>query len=227
MAGPLNRAARSAAGRVGEPARDRRLLALLPQRHHDELAARPVLPAHEHEPPVADVDRAALPRRAGRRLARDRALGPGAPHPRDHLRAGVERPAHALAVPLRGVVGDGDERDQRAQHGRPLVSAAAPASGRPLVQLAGSLPDRLVLADVGVRHGFAPRWIALAPAARLIGFDADAEDARRHADLPDARPDSRRATFDSSGSRAGAASSSESATAPWPGATEHSGGALL
>jgi FkbM family methyltransferase len=60
----------------------------------------------------------------------------------------------------------------------------------PLVTLAARLPERLTLADVGVRWGFEPRWEALAPAARLIGFDADAEEcrtlARRHAALPDA-----------------------------------------
>ena len=57
-----------------------------------------------------------------------------------------------------------------------------------LVELAGSLGQPLVLADVGVRWGFEPRWTALAPAARLIGFDADADECaalrRRHAGLP-------------------------------------------
>jgi FkbM family methyltransferase len=57
-----------------------------------------------------------------------------------------------------------------------------------LVELAGSLQQPLVLADVGVRWGFEPRWTALAPAARLIGFDADADECaalrRRHAHLP-------------------------------------------
>jgi FkbM family methyltransferase len=57
-----------------------------------------------------------------------------------------------------------------------------------LVEIAGRLPDRLVLADVGVRYGFEPRWTALGPAARLIGFDADEEECRvlqtRYAHLP-------------------------------------------
>lgn len=59
-----------------------------------------------------------------------------------------------------------------------------------IVELARRLPDRLTLADIGVRWGFEPRWNALAPAARLIGFDADDDECRvlrgRHADLPEA-----------------------------------------
>ena len=58
-----------------------------------------------------------------------------------------------------------------------------------LSELAGRLERRPVLADVGVRWGFEPRWTALAPAATLIGFDADEEEcaalARRHARFPD------------------------------------------
>ena len=58
-----------------------------------------------------------------------------------------------------------------------------------VVELAGRLPARLTLADVGVRWGFEPRWTALASAARLIGFDAEEEEcralAKRHAHLPD------------------------------------------
>lgn len=53
--------------------------------------------------------------------------------------------------------------------------------------LASTLPEPLVLVDVGVRWGFEPRWAQLAPAARLIGFDADEEECERlrerHRDL--------------------------------------------
>jgi FkbM family methyltransferase len=52
------------------------------------------------------------------------------------------------------------------------------------------LEEPLVLADVGVRWGFDERWLALPPATRLIGFDADPQEcealARRHAHVPGA-----------------------------------------
>jgi FkbM family methyltransferase len=63
-------------------------------------------------------------------------------------------------------------------------------SDRALVSLAATLPEPLTLVDVGVRWGFEKRWTQLAPAARLVGFDADAQEcaalAQRHRDLPDA-----------------------------------------
>src|SRR5919107_1477211 len=52
--------------RLGEAARHGRLLSLLPQRDDDELAARPVVETHEHEPAVAHVHRPALSGGAGR-----------------------------------------------------------------------------------------------------------------------------------------------------------------
>jgi len=58
---------------------------------------------------------------------------------------------------------------------------------RDLVRLAATLGEPLVLVDVGVRWGFEPRWEGLAPAARLIGFDADEDECdvlrRRHGGL--------------------------------------------
>ena len=54
------------------------VLALLPQRHDDELAARLVLEADVDDVAVAHVDRAALRRGARRRLARHVAGRPGA-----------------------------------------------------------------------------------------------------------------------------------------------------
>ena len=72
----LNRGSRrfGSGDRIGEAARDGRVVALLPQRHDDELAARAVVDADVDEvraAEVADVDGAALGRRPG-------ALRPGA-----------------------------------------------------------------------------------------------------------------------------------------------------
>jgi FkbM family methyltransferase len=59
-----------------------------------------------------------------------------------------------------------------------------------LLRIAAPLRERLTLVDVGVRWGFEERWCALAPAAKLVGFDADESEcahlAKRHRALPDA-----------------------------------------
>jgi hypothetical protein len=100
--GKVTGRARDLAKRVGEPARDRRVLSLLPQRDDDELVARVVLYAHVHEVgalEVPDVDRAA----AGLGDATDLVR---AAHTAGDLRPGVEHAAHALEVALDGVIGD-------------------------------------------------------------------------------------------------------------------------
>ena len=55
-------------------------------------------------------------------------------------------------------------------------------------ELAATLSEPLTLVDVGVRWGFEPRWAALVPSARLIGFDADEAECERlrasHRDVP-------------------------------------------
>src|SRR3954452_22700500 len=95
---------------VGEAPRHLRILARLPQRDDQQLAARAVPQAHEGDVAVAHVDRPALGRGAWRRLLADPAGGPGARHAAGDLGPRVERPADALPVALDRVVGDGDER---------------------------------------------------------------------------------------------------------------------
>ena len=84
-----------------------------------QLAARLVLQADEHDVAVAHVGAAALRRGARRRLARDAARRPRLADARDDLGARVERPAHALAVALGGVVGDGDQHASVVLASRP------------------------------------------------------------------------------------------------------------
>src|SRR5215213_8223022 len=94
---------------VGEAPWHRGVLALLVERHHDQLAAGAILHADvdERRPlEVADEPGAALARLHA--PGGDRAV-----HARDDLRACVERAAHALAVAIDGVIGDRYERHSR------------------------------------------------------------------------------------------------------------------
>src|SRR4051794_35694770 len=96
----------TAAKRVGEAARYPRVVALLPQRHHDQLAARRVEPAHVDD--VAVVEVADMPRRPLALLGAAR--GPRAADAAGDLGLRVEPPADALQEALDGMVGNGDER---------------------------------------------------------------------------------------------------------------------
>src|SRR2546423_11616264 len=97
--------------RIGEPARDAGVLALLPQRHDDELSARRVVAAdvdHVAIGEIADEDRPAL-------AALDAAGGPRLRDAPGDLGTRIEPPGDPLAEALDRVVGDGDE-DGAAQH---------------------------------------------------------------------------------------------------------------
>src|SRR4051812_36280505 len=104
----------AAAQRVGEPSRDPRRVALLPQRDHNQLAAGLVVAADVHD--VAVVEVADQERRP---LAwRD---PPGSPRPADapgDLRSRIEPPGDALAEALDGVVGHGYERRAHSSKSR-------------------------------------------------------------------------------------------------------------
>ena len=97
-----------------------------------QLAARPVLEADVDDVAVAHVDRAALRRGAGRRLARHVAGRPRARDARGDLGARVERAAHALAVALGRVVGDRDQHRLSGQSRRssPTVSRSGRSGDR-------------------------------------------------------------------------------------------------
>ena len=71
------------------------------------------------------------------------------------------------------------------KHPRSRSAAAQPtppAAGPLAARLASHLPDPLVIVDGGVRWGFGEHWNTLVPHARLIGFDADAQECARLAD---------------------------------------------
>src|SRR5204863_7060781 len=94
-----------AAQGVGEALGDASLVALLPQRHDDELAARGVVAADEDEFAVGDVAHEHRPALAGL----DAPRGPRLPDAAGDLGAGIEPTRDALPVALDRVLGDRDQ----------------------------------------------------------------------------------------------------------------------
>jgi hypothetical protein len=112
-----------AAKSIGVALRHRRIIALLPEGHHDEFILR--RPAHVHDVAALEVAHEHGPTRASLHPA----LGMAAGHARGDLGLRIERATNALAKPLGGVISNRDQQVNAAPYSRTQCSAVVDEAG--------------------------------------------------------------------------------------------------